>query len=114
MSLRYLVVTLLATTVTVCSSCSNKLDYGKKTYPVTGRVYVDGGSPRATRKELHGFLDHLEEGLEAGGYFRVEAMRPGSVRSLRNIFTRAELTEQEVRTLHGVVTALVGVKRELL
>ena len=78
------------------------------------RVHVDAGSPRATREELHGFLAHLEEGLEAGGYFRVEAMRAGSVRALRNIFPRAELTEQEVRTLHGVVTALVGVKRELL
>ena len=28
-------------------------------------------------------------------------------RNIRNIFTRATLTLQEVRTLHGVVTALL-------
>ena len=30
------------------------------------------------------------------------------VRNLRNLFQRAELSEQEVRTLHGIVTALTA------
>jgi tRNA/rRNA methyltransferase len=30
------------------------------------------------------------------------------VRNLRNLFQRAQCTEQELRTLHGVVTALAG------
>jgi tRNA/rRNA methyltransferase len=30
------------------------------------------------------------------------------VRNLRNLFLRADLTEQEVRTLHGVVRSLSG------
>ena len=30
------------------------------------------------------------------------------VRNLRNLFQRADCTEQELRTLHGVVTALAG------
>jgi tRNA C32,U32 (ribose-2'-O)-methylase TrmJ len=30
------------------------------------------------------------------------------VRNLRNLFLRATPTEKEVRTLHGVVTALSG------
>ncbi len=30
------------------------------------------------------------------------------VRNLRNLFQRAELTEQEVRTLHGIVSLLTS------
>ncbi len=30
------------------------------------------------------------------------------VRNLRNLFGRAELTEQEVRTLRGIITCLVA------
>ena len=30
------------------------------------------------------------------------------VRNLRNLFQRADCTEQELRTLHGVVTAFAG------
>ena len=29
------------------------------------------------------------------------------VRHIRNIFQRAELTEQEIRTLHGIVSGLM-------
>jgi tRNA/rRNA methyltransferase len=72
------------------------------------RQRIETDSRRATREELLSFLDHLEQALDAAGYFRVEVMRPASVRTLRNLFTRAELTEREVRTLHGVVTALAG------
>ncbi|MDX1382224.1 MAG: RNA methyltransferase [Thermoanaerobaculia bacterium] len=62
----------------------------------------------ATGDELANFFDHLEEELEAGGFFEVPAKKPAMQRAIRNVFSRAELTEQEVRTLHGVVTALVG------
>ena len=34
------------------------------------------------------------------------AKRPGMVRNLRHWFQRGEVTEQELRTLHGVVTEL--------
>jgi len=78
------------------------------------RQRIDAGFRRATRDELQGFLDHLEEALDSGGYFRVEAMKPSSTLSIRNLFTRAELTDQEVRTLHGIVTNLVGRRRDQL
>ena len=47
-----------------------------------------------------------ERELDAAGFFHVEDMRPTMVRNLRTVFQRAQLTEQEVRTLHGVVSAL--------
>ena len=78
------------------------------------RRRLETESRRATRGELLNFFAHFEEALDAAGYFKVEAMRPANVRTLRNLFTRAELTEQEVRTLHGVVTALVGRSRDRL
>ena len=78
------------------------------------RVQIDAGHRRATRDELLSFFDHLEVSLEASGYFKVEAMKPANVRTIRNLFTRAELTDQEVRTLHGIVTALVGRRKDQL
>ncbi|MEM7349793.1 MAG: RNA methyltransferase [Acidobacteriota bacterium] len=78
------------------------------------RQRIEVGHPRATQAELEGFLAHLEEALDSNGYFRVEAMRPSSLLSIRNLFSRAELTDQEVRTLHGIVTALVGRRRDQL
>jgi tRNA/rRNA methyltransferase len=66
--------------------------------------------PRATKAELGRLLAHLEQELDAAGFFLPVAKRPNMLRNLRNVFTRADLTEQEVRTLHGVVTTLAGRK----
>ncbi|MFL1463246.1 RNA methyltransferase [Roseococcus sp. DSY-14] len=60
----------------------------------------------ATRGELEGLMAHLLAELDACGFLRNAAKRPGMVRNLRHCFTRGEITEQEVRTLHGVVAEL--------
>lgn len=78
------------------------------------RQRMETDHPRATQAELNGFLEHLEAALDSGGYFKVEEMKPSSTLSIRNIFSRAELTDQEVRTLHGIVTSLVGRRRDQL
>lgn len=65
-----------------------------------------GRSPPATKEELLGFFRRLEAELDASGFLRNADMRPRMVRNLRNIFHRAELTANEVRTLHGVVSGL--------
>src|SRR5215831_14628921 len=64
-----------------------------------------GGSRPATKEELLNFFDHLEEELENNGFLRNRERRPSMVRNLRSLFQRAQCTEQELRTLHGVVTA---------
>jgi tRNA/rRNA methyltransferase len=61
----------------------------------------------ASRGELAGLFGHLEGELDACGFLRVAEKRAGMVRNLRNIFVRAGLTEQEVRTLRGVIACLV-------
>lgn len=71
------------------------------------RRLEEAGHLPTTGEELLIFFDHLENELEDHGFFRVEAKRPSTVRTLRNIFKRAELTDRDVRMLHGVVSALV-------
>ena len=60
----------------------------------------------ASKEELGGFFEHFEGALDETGFLLPEAKRPAMVRNLRNMFQRAELTEQEIRTLRGVVSAL--------
>jgi tRNA/rRNA methyltransferase len=71
------------------------------------RQLVEAGHAIATREDLLNFYDHLEAALDARGFFRVAEKRPSTVRTLRNIFQRSELTDRDVRILHGVLTALM-------
>ena len=61
----------------------------------------------AGREELMGFFDHLERELDATGFFSSPEKRPSMVRNMRTMFTRMGATEQEIRTLRGIVKALV-------
>ncbi len=68
---------------------------------------VDHGPDQpAPREELIRLFEHLERELESGGFLFPPGNRPGMVRNLRNILHRARLTDQEVRTLRGVIVAL--------
>lgn len=60
----------------------------------------------AGQKLLQGLFDHLERELVNCGFLRIEEKRPSMMINIRNMLQRADLTEQEVRTLHGVVTEL--------
>lgn len=61
----------------------------------------------ATKRELDLFMDHLIRELDACGFLRNLPKRPGMVRNIRHLFQRGEVTEQELRTLHGIVAELV-------
>jgi tRNA/rRNA methyltransferase len=67
-----------------------------------------GHSRPANKEELVRFFDHFEEALVDSGFIRHPDKRPSLFRNLRNFFQRAHPTEQELRTLHGVVTSFVG------
>jgi tRNA/rRNA methyltransferase len=60
----------------------------------------------ATKDELYGFFTHLEQELDDAGFFKTAEKKPGMLRNIRNLFTRTELTEQEVRSLRGMVASL--------
>ena len=65
-----------------------------------------GRTEPAGKAELLNFLARLESALEDTGFLKVAEKRAGMMRNIRNIFQRARLTDQEVRALHGVVSAL--------
>ncbi|MDE2007568.1 MAG: RNA methyltransferase [Rhodospirillales bacterium] len=67
----------------------------------------------ATKTELENFLGHLTAELDACGFLRNLPKRPGMVRNIRHLFQRGEVTEQELRTLHGIVTELARGRRAL-
>ncbi|MEM7778248.1 MAG: RNA methyltransferase [Pseudomonadota bacterium] len=52
------------------------------------------------------FFEHLETELDARGFFTPPERKPITVRNLRSMFLRADLTAQEVRTLRGIVVTL--------
>jgi tRNA/rRNA methyltransferase len=60
----------------------------------------------ATKSELYGFFHHIETELDEAGFYKTPEKRPGMIRNMRNLFARAGLTEQEVRSLRGMVASL--------
>ncbi len=65
------------------------------------------GPPPAPGEQIVGLYEHLERELDTSGFFFPPENRPSMVRNLRVALGRAHLTEQEVRTFRGVITALV-------
>ncbi|HEX2843207.1 RNA methyltransferase [Hyphomicrobium sp.] len=65
-----------------------------------------GADRLATKEELFGFMGHLENELDRLGFFNPIEKRPSVVQNLRTMFTRMALTEQEVRSLRGIVATL--------
>ena len=60
----------------------------------------------ATKKELIGFFEHLEKELDHAGFLWPPEKRPNMVRNLRHMFQRLQATEQDVRSLRGIVSSL--------
>ena len=71
--------------------------------PKRSRMPVDAP---ATREELIGMMEHFEAELDRAGFFFPEEKRAPMVQNLRNAFTRAGWTAQEVRTFRGAIKAL--------
>jgi tRNA/rRNA methyltransferase len=63
-------------------------------------------SPPAGKEQLFAFFATLERELAAVEFFRPEEKRDTMTINLRNIFTRMEPTQQDIQTLHGVITAI--------
>ena len=68
---------------------------------------VPVGTPeRATSGDVGRLLDHLTGELDDAGFFWPEHKRAAMMTNLHNLFRRAPLTDQDVRTLWGVIRAL--------
>lgn len=65
-----------------------------------------GADRPATKEELLGFFGHLEGELERLGFFNPPHKRQAVVINTRSMFARMNATEQEIRTLRGIVATL--------
>jgi tRNA/rRNA methyltransferase len=63
-------------------------------------------SPPAPKQQLDAFFADLERELERVEFFRPEEKRGTMSVNLRNIFQRMAPTQQDIRTLHGVMNAI--------
>jgi tRNA/rRNA methyltransferase len=83
--------------------------------PVEPGLRLRGSQP-AGKEALLSLFEHLEAELDAARFFTSPEKRPSTVQNIRSMFTRMGATEQEIRTLRGIVKALVHgrrTKREL-
>ena len=69
-------------------------------------------APLADGESLANLFQHMERELDQTNFFRVPERRYLMIRKLRAILQRADLREHEVQTLHGVVSALVGRRKD--
>ena len=85
--------------ITYAIGCVNK-DAPALTLPT-------GDSQPAAHEAVDEFLGRLENALDDSRFFKTPEAKVSMARNIRNIFMRNDLTDQEVKTLHGVVTALL-------
>lgn len=77
-----------------------------------GAPVSDAEPERADSGDVGRLLDHLTAELDGAGFFFPEHKRAAMLANLHNLFRRAPLTDQDVRTLWGVVRTLAeGPKR---
>ncbi len=67
-----------------------------------------GDTAPAKKDEIEMLLAHIEDELVKGDFFRSPNQKPTILLNIRNFFFRASPTQQDVRTLHGIVSCLTG------
>ena len=70
-------------------------------------IRISKSTRPASKQELIGMFEHLERELDDCGFLRPPEKRPAMVRTIRNMFQRAMMTEQEVRTFRGIISGLI-------
>ncbi|MCC6598159.1 MAG: RNA methyltransferase [Alphaproteobacteria bacterium] len=85
-------------------------EYFQHASPLNEPVQDDLHMP-ATQDKLEEMLRRLEDTLSEKGFFRTAEQKPTMTRNIRAMFARAELSDQEVRTFQGILTALTRNKK---
>lgn len=77
-----------------------------------GHQLVANASVPVLHEKYIELCERLESELETHKFFRNPDSKPAMIRNLRSLLGRADMTEQEARTFHGMITALTGNKAE--
>ena len=62
--------------------------------------------PPAVKAEVEGLIGHLNDALDASGYYFPPEKAPSMAKNLRVMLTRAGFSEPEIRTFRGVIKSL--------
>lgn len=68
---------------------------------------VMGKTDLATTETTNDFATRLIKELDHKGFFRSPDLQPTMERNLTNLFTRHDWTDQDIKTLHGIVSSLI-------
>jgi tRNA/rRNA methyltransferase len=66
----------------------------------------------APHGEVAGLIAHLDQALDAAGYYHVPDRTPATRRTLAQLLTRPNFTQEEVRTLRGIIRALAEARKK--
>lgn len=81
--------------------------YELSQHPRQAEVELNTGETcPASQAQLQAFLTYLEQELDAVDYWRVPSKKPLMRQNLENVFTRLQLTEQDIRSLWGMIDRL--------
>ena len=76
------------------------------------RMGVKGETRPANKQELVGFFEHFEDCLTTTGFLYPPEKVPTMRQNLRNMFQRAAMTEQEVKTFRGILASFMKFRRQ--
>ncbi|KIE05969.1 RNA methyltransferase [Candidatus Jidaibacter acanthamoeba] len=62
----------------------------------------------ANKAELEYFFRHLKQELDKKDFFKAKEKEQRMFQNIRNTFIKAKMTEQEVRTMRGIIKALTS------
>jgi len=85
-------------------------EWHKNNIPQNSHEFITNTTEVAPRDKLLKFFEFIEEKLDKSKNFADEEKRPRMIRNLRNIFTRNEMTLQELDSLYGIINYLSSQK----
>ena len=81
-------------------------EYYKTTIAPEGRRFITNGGQVADKEKLFKFVENLNGRIKQSPRLKDEEHTKSLLRNISNIFTRAQITEQELNSLYGIVNIL--------
>lgn len=81
-------------------------EYYKRVAQAEGRRFITNGGKVADKKKVFKFLEMLDARIMESPRLKDVEQTKALLINVNNIFTRAELTEQEVNSLYGIINIL--------
>lgn len=81
-------------------------EWRRQTGDITPEVMALAGANPASIVEIQKLTEHMEQRLDATGFFWPDHKAESMILNLRNMISRMPMTEADVRIMHGIIRAL--------